>query len=134
MNRDEGSKQPEREELDQQEGWEGRGARESDYVPIKTHGREDGEGAGIKQGGEQPSDEDMKKDLLARLRENGDVQGSRIEVEVKDGEITLRGSVPNYLVSQMAESVANEVPGVTDVHNELDVQAGPEAEESPRQD
>lgn len=134
MNREEGSKKPEREELDQQEGWEGRGARESDYVPIKTHGREDGQGAGIKNGGEQPSDEAMKQDLLARLRENGDVQDSRVEVEVKDGEITLRGSVPNYLVSQMVESVANEVPGVNDVHNELEVQAGPKAEESPRQD
>ncbi len=134
MNREEGSKQPEREELDQQEGWEGRGARESDYVPIKTHGREDGEGAGIKSDGEQPSDEEMKQDLLARLRENGDVQDGRVEVEVQNGEITLRGSVPTYVVSQMVESVANEVPGVTDVHNELDVQAGPEAEESPRQD
>ena len=134
MNREDGSKQPEQEELDQPQGWDGRGARESDYVPIKTHGREDGEGAGIKKGGEQPSDEEMKQDLLARLRENGDVQGSRVAVAVKDGEITLRGSVPNYVVSQMIESVANEVPGVTDVHNDLQVQAGPDAEESPRQD
>lgn len=134
MNRDERSKKPEREELDQPEGWEGRGARESDYVPLKTHGREDGAGAGIKNGGEQPSDEEMKQDLLARLKDNGDVQGSRVAVEVSGGEITLRGSVPNYVVSQMIESVANEVPGVTDVHNEMEVQAGPDAEESPRQD
>jgi len=134
MNQEKRSKQPEREELDQPEGWEGRGARESDYVPIKTHGREDGKSAGIKSDGEQPSDEEMKQDLLARLRENGDVQDGRVEVEVLNGEITLRGSVPTYVVSQMVESVANEVPGVTDVHNELDVQAGPEAEESPRQD
>lgn len=133
MNRKEGSKRPEKEELDQQEGWEGRGARESDYVPLKTHGREDGDSTGIKNGSEQPSDEDMKQDLLARLKDNGDVQGSRITVEVSSGEITLRGSVPNYVVSQMIESVANEVPGATDVHNELEVQVGPDSEESPRQ-
>lgn len=125
---------PEQEEQPNEPGWEGRGARESQYVPIKTHGREDGPATGIAAGGDRPSDEEMRQDLLTRLRENGDIDHTRIQVDVRNGEITLRGSVVNLLVSQMAESVANEVPGVADVHNELATQAGPESPESPRQD
>lgn len=134
MTQDVGSNLPEREEQANEQGWDGRGARESQYVPIKTHGREDGPGGGIRNEGGLPTDDAMREDLLTRLRENGDVDAKRISVEVVNGEITLRGSVVNLLVSQMVESVANEVPGVEDVHNELTVQAGPDAKESPRQD
>ena len=134
MSQQERSNQPQQEEQPNEQGWEGRGARESQYVPIKTHGREDGPGTGIRNEGGRPSDEEMRQDLLTRLRDNGDIDDARITIDVMNGEITLHGSVVNRLVSQMAESVANEVPGVVDVHNELAVQAGPEANESPRQD
>lgn len=125
---------PEKEEQPNEAGWEGRGARESQYVPIKTHGREDGPAGGISAGNKRPSDEEMTQDLIARLKDNGDMASAHIQVEVRNGEITLRGNVVNALISQMAESVANEVPGVVDVHNELTARSGPEAEQSPRQE
>jgi osmotically-inducible protein OsmY len=50
-----------------------------------------------------------------------DVDAAHITVENRDGDVTLAGSVPSYPQYLQAAAVASRVPGVTDVHNRLEV-------------
>jgi osmotically-inducible protein OsmY len=49
------------------------------------------------------------------------VDASGITVEDRDGEVVLTGSVPSYPQYQEAAAVASRVPGVSRVHNYLEV-------------
>ena len=50
-----------------------------------------------------------------------DVDASDITVENRDGEVVLAGSVPSYPQYLEAAAVASRVPGVSRVHNYLEV-------------
>jgi osmotically-inducible protein OsmY len=67
------------------------------------------------------SDERIHEDVCERLTQHGQVDASRIHLEVKNGEVTLRGSVPNRRMKRMVEDTVESVMGVSDVHNELRV-------------
>ena len=54
-----------------------------------------------------------------------DVDASDITVEGRDGEVVLAGSVPSYPQYLEAAAVASRVPGVSRVHNYLDVALPP---------
>lgn len=58
-----------------------------------------------------------------RLRLAGDpaVNGGALQVEVKDGAVTLRGNVKNEKAREKAEKHAKKVKGVKSVTNELKV-------------
>lgn len=70
-----------------------------------------------------------------RLTHNGDVAGEielalratgyqslrSVKTRVAEGLVILRGRVPSYYLKQKAQTVVLEVPGVTEVQNELDV-------------
>jgi osmotically-inducible protein OsmY len=43
----------------------------------------------------------------------------KINVDSDDGVVTLRGEVPSEEIRQLAESIARDVPGVSEVHNHL---------------
>ena len=58
-----------------------------------------------------------------RLEADG-VDASDIEVEVKDGEVTLKGTVEERWMKRLAEDIAEVVPGVHDVHNQIRVKGG----------
>jgi osmotically-inducible protein OsmY len=45
-----------------------------------------------------------------------------VDVEVFEGSVTLRGSVPSVIDVENAEEVAARVPGVVEVDEELDVE------------
>jgi hypothetical protein len=42
-------------------------------------------------------------------------------VSIRDGEVTLQGSVPDRRMKRMAEDVVEDVQGVRQVHNHLRV-------------
>ena len=68
----------------------------------------------------------MKENVLqlqveSALLQDRLTQDFGIEVLDSNGVITLRGMVPNRKIREQAEAVAREVPGVTNVINELDV-------------
>jgi len=44
---------------------------------------------------------------------------SRIEVEAKDGQVTLKGDIPSREQAERAEEVAQGTEGVTSVNNQL---------------
>jgi hypothetical protein len=52
-----------------------------------------------------------------------DVDASEIEVEVLNGEVTLKGSVETRDQKRWAESLAEGIRGVVDVHNQLRVRS-----------
>jgi hypothetical protein len=65
------------------------------------------------------SDERIAEDVNDRLLINDEVDASGILVSVKDGLVTLSGQVSSRTEKRQAEWLADFVPGVVDVKNEL---------------
>jgi hypothetical protein len=77
--------------------------------------------------GYRRSDERIRETVSEAMARDGELDASEIEVSVKDGEVTLEGSVPNRWSKRLAEDVVEAQPGVRDVHNRLRVDdRGPE--------
>jgi len=70
------------------------------------------------------TDDRIREDVCERLSMDDDVDASEIEVQVKDGEVTLEGSVQTRSMKHQAEDLADGLPGVKDVHNRLRVMKG----------
>jgi hypothetical protein len=70
----------------------------------------------------QRSDERIKEDVSHRLTQHGNLNASDIEVNVKDGVVTLTGTVDSRQAKRMAEKTTDTVPGVKDVQNQLTIQ------------
>lgn len=68
------------------------------------------------------SDERIKEDISERLWDADDVDASDVTVEVKDGEVTLRGNVEQRRIKHRIEDIADACGGVKDIHNEIRVQ------------
>jgi len=69
--------------------------------------------------GYRRSDERIHEDVCERLGHAHDLDVSEVEVEVREGEVSLRGTVPDRPQKRRAEDLAAEVAGVQDVHNGL---------------
>ena len=65
------------------------------------------------------ADERIREDVCIRLTEHPDIDASDIEVIVSDGTVRLTGNVDDRETKRLAERVAETVPGVEDVQNEL---------------
>lgn len=70
------------------------------------------------------SDERIREDICDRLSVSDEVDPVDIEVTVANGEVTLTGTVQTRAMKFFAEELADEVPGVHDVHNQLRVTPG----------
>jgi osmotically-inducible protein OsmY len=71
--------------------------------------------------GYQRSDERVKEQLSDRLMDDDDIDASDISVEVKNGEVTLTGTVGSREEKRAAEEIAEQSPGVREVQNLLRV-------------
>jgi hypothetical protein len=67
------------------------------------------------------SDERIREDVCEHLSYHPYVDASDIEVIVRDGEVTLTGTVEARMVKRAAEECADHVRGVKDIHNHLRV-------------
>jgi hypothetical protein len=67
------------------------------------------------------SDERIREDICERLSRNDEVDATDIAVQVQNSEVMLEGSVESRHMKRLAEDLAEEVLGVTDVHNTLRV-------------
>lgn len=65
------------------------------------------------------SDDRIKEDLSERYMSSGGVDASDIEIEVKEGEVTLKGTVESRNHKFRAEQIAEGILGVKDVNNQL---------------
>ena len=86
-----------------------------------TRSRQNDMHRGVGPKGYQRSDERIKDDVNDRLTDDGMLNASEIEVEVKAGEVVLSGSVDNRNDKRRAEDVAEAVSGVRNVENRLRV-------------
>lgn len=68
------------------------------------------------------SDERIREDACERLTQDEHVDASEIEVSVKDGEITLEGTIPERRMKRIAEDCMEAVSGARQVHNRLRVE------------
>ncbi len=83
--------------------------------PIGAH-----RGRGPK--GYRRSDERIHEDVCERLTEDQFIDASNIEVTVKDGEVTLDGTVSSRGVKRRAEDLAEMASGIANVQNNLRIQ------------
>jgi len=70
------------------------------------------------------SDDRIREDVSERLTDHSEIDASSIELIVKDGEVTLTGTVNDRRSKRLAEDVAEQSRGVKDVHNQIRVSAG----------
>jgi hypothetical protein len=76
---------------------------------------------GVGPQGYQRADERIKEEVCERLTWHGQIDASQIEVDVKEGEVTLRGQVEHKHTKRLAEDVVEKINGVKDVQNQLRV-------------
>lgn len=65
------------------------------------------------------SDERIREQVCEALADHPEIDASDIEVEVADGEVTLKGTVANRSIKRLAEDVLHELKFVKDVHNQI---------------
>lgn len=135
-----------REELDRRYPRQGRREIMSQRYEVNRFGREDndiersderrseesrGSYAGRGPRNFKRSDERINEEINEMLTRHSSIDADDINVEVKDGEVTLSGSVPERRMKHLAEDVAERCFGVKDVTNNIRVK---KAEESARSD
>ncbi|MFN0166345.1 MAG: BON domain-containing protein [Bryobacteraceae bacterium] len=69
-----------------------------------------------------PSDDALYDLVRRKLASDPQVKGGQIQVDVKQGVVTLRGPIATGKQKERAEKVARKVKGVKQVVNELRVQ------------
>jgi len=65
------------------------------------------------------SDERIREDVSDHLWTDPWIDASEMTVLVKDGEVTLEGTVEDRFAKRLAEDIAENCVGVRDVHNRL---------------
>jgi hypothetical protein len=79
------------------------------------------------------SDERIREDISERLMLADSIDSSEVTVSVKDGRVTLEGTVPTRSMKHAIEDLADYTAGVQDVDNRIRVErAGSAASESTR--
>ena len=76
----------------------------------------------------QLTDLDIQSDVLDELNWTPNVKANEIGVAVKEGVVTLTGTVESYLARQAAQDAALRVRGVHAVANEIEVRLHTSAE------
>mgnify|MGYP001013578242 CR=1 FL=1 len=76
------------------------------------------------------SDDRIREEVSEALFHDHAVDASEIEVAVHDGEVTLSGTVSERRMKRLAEDCVEKVTGVTDVKNEIRIQASSFADRS----
>jgi hypothetical protein len=72
----------------------------------------------------EPSDREIKSQLVDRLRENPHTKDAEIRVDVKQRVVILGGDVSSWLAKRSAGDDAWDTPGVVDVSNQLVIRQG----------
>lgn len=71
---------------------------------------------------ERRADEEIQVDVQQSLVNDIRVDAERIDVEVKDGVVKLRGSVPTGYEKRVAAEVASRMKGVREIDNQLEAE------------
>jgi osmotically-inducible protein OsmY len=101
-------------------GWYGGGGNINDEQRSGSYFR----GAGHRGKGPKNftrSDDRIKERVSEALQDDDEIDASEIEIEVRSGEVVLKGTVEDRRMKRIAEECAERVPGVSDVQNQLKV-------------
>lgn len=71
--------------------------------------------------GYRRSDDRVQEEVCEALKRDSEVDATNVEVEVKDGEVMLRGTVASRREKRLAEDCVEAVSGVENVQNHLRV-------------
>jgi hypothetical protein len=74
-------------------------------------------------------DEAILEEICERLTQHAQIDGREIQVEVEEGEVTLKGEVQDRRMKRMVEANVDRITGVIDVHNRLRVRHQQEREQ-----
>lgn len=110
----------------------GEGWRDVQPDPYSQYGQEDDAAeprSFASQRGRGPrgyvrSDGRILEEIHERMTEDDRLDASDIEVEVRDGEVTLLGVVASREAKHLAEDIAEEVSGVRHVQNNIRLAKG----------
>jgi osmotically-inducible protein OsmY len=102
----------------------GSSAGQTQYGRSGSAGRPSGPHAGKGPKGYRRSDDRIREDISDALERDGDIDASEIEIEVRDCEVVLKGTVDSREAKRSAEDLAESIQGVKDVRNELRVTRG----------
>lgn len=80
------------------------------------------------------SDERVLRDILESLAENEAIRSGEIDIVVRDGEVTLTGTVADRATRKQAEFCVASVDGVKDVTNQLRIEFSPEIQDEERRE
>ena len=93
--------------------------------PVNNRGAstwdQPGEFTGMGPSNYQRSDKRIREDVCELLSRHGRIDASEIEIDVQDGEVTLKGTVPNRDMKRMAEDTVELITGIKDIQNEIKV-------------
>jgi hypothetical protein len=67
----------------------------------------------------QRSDHRIHEDICDLLTDDDSLDASEIDVRVEHGEVTMTGFVGSRDAKRRAEQLADRVPGVKDIHNQI---------------
>src|SRR5207248_11410988 len=68
------------------------------------------------------SDERIQEEACEVLTYHSGIDASNVEINVKEGEVTMTGEIPDRYMKRMAEDAVEEIPGVKNVNNQLRVE------------
>jgi hyperosmotically inducible periplasmic protein len=74
--------------------------------------------------GAKVDDAGVTAKVNAALAKDKDLSAIKIDVDTKDGVVTLSGPAPSATAKQRASEIARSVSGVTSVNNQLTIKAG----------
>ena len=66
-------------------------------------------------------DDDVRKDILAALTQDPATDSYQVAASVKDGVVTLTGSLGSYPEKQLAARICEGVKGIKEVHNDVTI-------------
>ena len=105
----------------QQSGMGGSYGSISQDSPYIRGGRTSGAFSGVGPKNYSRSKERVIEDVNQKLTDHHELDASEIEVTCENGEVILKGKVESRQAKRLAEDLAEQVSGVTDVRNELKV-------------
>jgi hypothetical protein len=95
---------------------------EDDVVLRERHYHTGRDYSGVGPLNYKRSDERIRDDVSDALYSSPEIDASDIEVDVKNGIVTLKGEVQSRLQKKIAEMTAERLPGVVDIDNLIIIQ------------
>ena len=99
-------------------------ARAGDAIKDATQKAESSSGKVVQSMSGKAGDAAITASVLSELAKDANLSAIKIDVDTKDGKVTLTGPAPTAAARDKAGALAKSTKGVTSVSNKLTVQPG----------